>query len=275
MPVNRHGNSLAELLTALTLTGLLGTLTAKIVNGAAFVLRERSERIGGEHNLRLTANAVITLLEPLGLDSLTGADLLSSAGSGFSVRAIRGSGTLCAAAPGAVTARVSAGWWSGERDPVPGRDSLLVARVDTAGWRALELLSPPQAALCPDGSAGWRFAVSADSAALAGIGMGSPVRAFEGVELRVYTSGSDQWTGVRLLATTQAIQPVAGPMQASGLALGYERRDGGLAAASAEVTGVSFRVRVLTERAGGLGVIRGPTPKPDSVSGFVALLNHP
>jgi len=273
MSLSRRGISLAELLAALTLTGWLGTLTARILNGAAFTLRDRSERIGSEQNLRLTTSAVSALLQPLGLDSLTGADLWSTGSSGFSARAVRGSGALCAAAPGALTARVDAGWWSGERDPVPGRDSLLVGRVDTAGWRALALLSAPQTALCPDGSGGWRFGVSADSALLAGIGTGSPVRVFEGVELRVYTSGSDQWTGLRLLATTQAIQPFAGPML--GLTFGYERRDGSAAATGAEVTGVSFRVSVLTERAGGVGVIRGPTPRPDSVGGFVALLNHP
>ena len=275
MPLNRRGLSLAELLAALTLTGWLGTLTARLLTGAAFVLRDRSERIGSEQNLRLAAAAVRATLQPLGQDTLSGADLLSIANTGFSARTIRGSGTLCAATTGALTARVQSGWWSGERDPVPGRDSLLVGRVDTAGWRALALVSPPHAALCPDGSDAWSLDVSADSALLTGVGAGSPVQVFEGIEVRMYASGPDLWTGLRLLATTQAIQPFAGPMTGTGLSLSYERRDGSPAGAGDEVTGVGFRISTLTERAGGVGVIRGPTQRADSLSGFIALLNHP
>lgn len=275
MSLNRRGLSLVELLTALTLTGWIGTLTAKILTGAAFVLRDRSERIGSEHGLRTTAALVRAALQPLGLDSLSGADLLNVASTGFSARTIRGSGTLCAAAPGALTARVQSEWWSAERDPVPGRDSLLVGRIDTAGWRALALLSPPQSALCPDGTGGMRLDVNADSAALTGVGPGSPVRVFEGVEVRLYASGPDLWTGLRLIATTQAIQPFAGPMTGAGLRLSYERRDGSPAGTGDEVTGIGFQVSALTERAGGLGVVRGPASRRDSVDGFVALLNHP
>ena len=275
MSLNRRGLTLAELLTALTLTGWLGTLTAKLLTGAAFVLRDASERIGREQSIRLTAMAARAALQPLGQDTLVGADLLSAASTGFSARRVRGSGTLCDAAPGVLSARVESGWWSGERDPVPGRDSLLVARVDSAGWRVMALLSPPQTSLCPDGSKAWRLAVSADSAALVGIALGSPVRVFEAIEIRMYASGPDLWTGLRLMATTQAIQPFAGPMTGNGLSLTYEQRDGSPAAAGDEVTGVGFRIGVLTERAGGVGLIRGLAPRGDSLSGFIALLNHP
>jgi len=275
VPLTRRGITLAELLAALTLTGWLGTLTTRLLGAAAFQLRDRSERVSAEHNLRIAAGALRSALEPLGQDSLSGADLLTSSPPGFTARAVRAAGTLCAASPGALVVRAAPQWWSASRDPVAGRDSLLVGRLDVPGWRSFPLQTAPLSALCPDGSAAWNLSVTADSAALIGIGPGSPLRLFEGVEIRLYTSSPDQWTGLRLLATTQAIQPFAGPMQSSGLSLSYERRDGSPAGSPDEVAGVSFRLGMLTERAGGVGLIRGPVPRADSMSGFVVLQNHP
>jgi type II secretory pathway pseudopilin PulG len=273
MSLNRRGSSLFELLIALTVTGMLGTLAAGILARAAFRLRDRSERMAAEHGLRVAASAVRAALESLGQDSTSGSDLLSNGAAGFIARATRAAGVACAVSPGRFLARAGSLWWSALRDPVAGRDSILAGGLDSTGWRVFPLAAAPRPGLCPDGAAALELPIISDSASIASLGPGSPLRVVENVELRLYSSPPDQWLGMRLLATGQFIQPFAGPLAATGFSLSYETRSGLAALLPAAVAAVSFRVEALTERAGGVGVIRGAAPRPDSVSGFVALVN--
>ncbi|HLB53678.1 MAG TPA: hypothetical protein VJK71_01050, partial [Gemmatimonadales bacterium] len=83
---------------------------------------------------------------------------------------------------------------------------------------------------------------------------------FEPVELRVYGSSGSDWVGLRLVATGESIQPLAGPIARAGWGFEYLARDGLPALAPEEVAAVGFRIATPVER--GL---------PASVSGFVAL----
>lgn len=275
MPLSRRGVGLAELLVALALTAVLAALVAKLLLATTFQLRDRSERMGGEHALRVAADAFRATLEGLSRDAATGADLGAMGPTGLSARVTRAAGVLCAASSGLLVARAGPGWWSELRDPVAGRDSILAAHPADTGWRAFAMAAPPSATSCPDGSRGIGLPVAANSLGLAGIGSGSPLRVFENVELRLYVSAPDHWLGMRLLATAQAIQPFAGPLAASGLGISYQRRDGSAALVPAEVAGAGVRLGTLTERAGGVGVVRGFAPRSDSVTVFIALLNPP
>jgi hypothetical protein len=274
MSLSRRGSSLAELLIALSLTGMLATLTAKVLAVTTLTLRERSEWMAAEHGLRVASSAVRAALESLGTDSASGSDLLSNATAGFSARATRAAGVACAVSPGLLVARAGASWWSAVRLPVEGRDSILAGDLEEPVWRAYALRAPPGAALCPDGTSAIELPISGDSLALGAVASGSPLLVFENVELRLYNSAPEHWLGVRLLATAQPIQPLAGPFAALGFGLSYQSRDGMPAADPALVAGVSFRLTALTERAGGVGLIRGPAARPDSMDGFVALVNR-
>lgn len=271
--MTRRGSSLFELLIALTVTGMLAATTANVVATAAFRLRDRSERMAAEHGLRVAASAVRAALEPLGQDSASGSDLLSSGATGFSARATRAAGVACAVSPGLLQARAGPAWWSALRDPVPGRDSILAGGLDSTGWRMLPLAGPVRSGVCPDGGAALELPTSGDSASLAGLGPGSPLRLVEPVELKLYSSPPDQWLGMRLLATGQFIQPFAGPLAANGFSVSYETRAGLAALVPSEVAAVRYRLELLTERAGGVGLTRGAAPRADSLSGFVALVN--
>jgi hypothetical protein len=271
MSLNQRGNSLVELLSAVALTGVLAALTAKLLATTALTLRERSERMAAEHGLRVASGAVRGVLESLGEDSASGSDLLSTEAAGFSARVTRAAGTVCGASPGLLVARASPPWWSAVRAPVSGRDSILAGELGAPLWRVYGLRDPPHAALCPDGAAAIALPIEGDSLALGGIGPGSPIRIFESVELKLYNSAPDQWLGVRLLATGQAIQPFAGPFAPLGFGLSYEARDGLPTTAPAQVASVGFRLTALTERAGGVGVSRGGAARRDSVVGFVVL----
>ena len=273
--MTRRGFTLAELLVALTLTSVVALLAGSVLAGAARGLRDRSERMSAEHALRVAAAGVRAALETAGSDSTSGADLLVAGATGFSVRAVRAAGVVCATAPGLLTVRAGPSWWAASRDPVAGRDSALAADPLSGTWRGFALTAAPRSGGCPDGAPGIELPVSGDSLAFARVGMGSPLRIFEPVELKLYSSAPDFWLGLRLLATAQAIQPFAGPLSGGGLGLSYEDRSGAATWDPSLTSAVSYRVLTLTERPGGLGLIRGAAPRPDSTSGYVALLNAP
>lgn len=275
MSLSRRGTGLLELLVALTLSGLLAALTALILSAAVSRLRDRSERSSAENSLRVGAAVLRAGLESLGHDSLTGADLLSLGPSGFTARGTRAAGVLCASSPALLVARAGAGWWSALRDPVAGRDSLLLGRLDQPTWKLLSLESPPQPTACPDGSAGIGLPVSADSLGLAGIAAGSPLRVVENLEVRLYHAAPDDWLGVRLLSPPQPIQPFAGPMQAAGVLLTFVGRNGAPTPIPAQVGAVQARLTSLTERPGGVGLVRLGPSRSDSLVVFVGLGNPP
>src|ERR1044071_5871477 len=77
--LSRRGASLAELVAALVVSALMALLAARIMGAAAAHLRDRSERIGLEHPLRVAGAGLRASLEPLGADSAAGTDLLDMA----------------------------------------------------------------------------------------------------------------------------------------------------------------------------------------------------
>ncbi|HEV8148674.1 MAG TPA: type II secretion system protein [Gemmatimonadales bacterium] len=275
MSLSRKGSSLIELLVALALVGVIAAVVARLLLSATMQLRDRSERITGEQALRVAANEFRAVVEGLGQDAATGADLGVMGPASLSARVTRAAGVVCAASPGLLVVHAGPDWWTALRDPVAGRDSVLAAHPADTGWRAFAIAAPPGSASCPDGGPGISLPVAGDSLGQAGIGAGSPLRLVEQVELRLYVSAPDQWLGMRLLATAQAIQPFAGPLAASGLGITYRRRDASPALLPAEVAAAAVRVAALTERAGGVGLVRGLAPRSDSVTVFIALLNPP
>ncbi|NOT09013.1 MAG: prepilin-type N-terminal cleavage/methylation domain-containing protein [Gemmatimonadales bacterium] len=275
MSMNRSGFSLIELLVALTLTAFVALLVSSILATAAWRLRDRSERMGLEQSIRVAAGAARALGEGLGGDG-AGPDLTGLAPDAFVARATRASGVLCEAGTDAVVARSGQDWWSGTRAPAAGRDSLFVGSVDsTSTWHLVPLLGPPRAASCPDGAPGVAFATTIPPETLSRIGAGSPVRVVEPVEFRVYSSSGAQWIGQRLVATGEAIQPLAGPFAAGGVGFGYRGRGGMPAATPSEVSGLELRLGATTERAGGIGVARLAVARRDSIDLTVNLRNRP
>jgi type II secretory pathway pseudopilin PulG len=275
MSLTRRGISLVELLVALSLTGVLAVLTAGVLARGTLELRDRSEHAAREQSLRMAGGALRAALESLGQDSASGPDLLTQTAAGFTARATRIAGVLCSASPGLLVARADTAFWRALRSPVAGRDSILAARQDRSAWHAYGLLAASSGTVCPDGSGGIALPVVADSLALVGIGPGSPIRVFENVELRLYSSAPDLWIGLRLLNTAQAIQPFAGPMVANGLTLSYQKGDGTPALFPGDVAAVALRLEAFTERAGGIGLVRGSLSQADSLALFVALGNPP
>jgi prepilin-type N-terminal cleavage/methylation domain-containing protein len=272
MPLTRRGFALIELLVATLLGAMLAVLVGRLLLGTAAMLRDRSERMGLEHSLRVSVGSAQAMLEPLGIDPGSGADLSSAGPSSLVARVIRGSGVLCDAAPDRLTVRAGPGSWRGLRVPVQNRDSLIVASVMGAEhWIPAPLLGTPSAGICPDGSLALVLPTSIPASSLAAIGAGSPLQVFEPVELRLYPSSGASWVGLRLAATGEAIQPLAGPFSSAGPGLDYRDLQGNAAPADIDVAMVLLSLEGLTERAGGVGVSRLNSVHSDSVTVAVAL----
>lgn len=274
--MNRRGFSLLELVISLMLTAFIGALCWSILGSAAFRLRDRSERMAMEHALRVGALAERATLEGLGVDSSAGSDLSAMTPNGFTGRAVRAAGTACLVTASAVTVRAGAGWWSAHRVPVAGRDSLLLGTVSgPVRWIPVALAAAPGSTICPDGSPATVLATAVPLADLPSVGSGTPVRIFEPLELRTYTSTGATWLGAREPATAGAIQPLAGPLVGTGVAFGYLTL-GGLGAAALTAVGmITVQTGAITERAGGVGIARVSTVAPDSTGQTILLRNTP
>ena len=272
--MTRRGFALADVLAGTVLSGVLALLIGGLLTHSFARLRDRTERMGMEQSFRVAAAAARGLLEPLGTDSVAGPDLALASPQALIARVPRGAGVLCFAGPDHLVARAGSGWWHAVRGVVAGRDSLLVASVaGPSRWLALPLLGNATSLACPDGSSGTRLPTLVPAGLVAAIGSGSPLRVFEPVELRVYASAGASWLGLRLTATGEAIQPLAGPL--SGAELSYFDRSGAAAAGAADVVLAAVNFRGLTERAGGIGLARVASGRGDSVTVAVGFRGRP
>jgi prepilin-type N-terminal cleavage/methylation domain-containing protein len=275
MSLTRRGFTLVELLVAAVISGVLAVLTGGLVAASGSRLRERSERMALEQSLRVSLGAAVAMLEPLGADSGAGPDLSQTAPGSFVVRASRASGVLCAAAANVLQVRAGASWWRAVRGLVAGRDSLLIATLGGADrWIAAPLLGTPASGACPDGSAAFVLATAVSPAVAAQIGTGSPLRVFEPVEYRIYSSAGASWIGLRQLQTGEAIQPLAGPFTGTGLSLSYTDWSD-LPAAGSAVAQVTLLIRGLTSRDGGVGIAGRSGSRADSAMLAVSLRGRP
>jgi len=266
MPLSRRGFGLIELLVATLLGAVLAMLVGKLLLTSAASLRDRTERMGLEHSLRVSVGAVRGMLEPIGIDSGSGADLSTAGPSSLIARVVRDQGVVCGAAEDRLMVRAGPWWWRALRAPVQLRDSLIVASV--AGpeqWIVAPLVGNPTNGVCADGTPALVLPTELPPPSLAAVGTGSPLQVFEPVELRVYPSSAATWVGLRLAATGEAIQPLAGPFSSAGSGLTYRDRQGNVAASGPDIVMVTLGLDGLTERAGGLGLSRLDHVGSDSV----------
>jgi len=257
VPLTRKGYGLVELVVATAVTGVMASITASILTRSATHVRNRRARAAAEHVVRVASGAVRGLLQ----DGVSGEDLAMATPTGFTVRVTRGTGVVCGWSASGVVVRQGLPWWKAVREPVAGRDTLLIGRLTEPGWHAVALRSDPTPTLCPDGAAGLALPAALNGVASDALGPGSPLRFFEPVELRIYSSSASDWIGVRLAATGEAIQPLAGPIARAGTGFEYFTADGRETALASEAAAVGFRIEAVVESAGA----------KDSARGFVGL----
>jgi prepilin-type N-terminal cleavage/methylation domain-containing protein len=191
----------------------------------------------------------------------TNSDLRAIGPDSITYRAPRGIGYMCSfTETGATTADVvvyndnvvPTRKWQAYRS-ITSTDSLMLFVENNAKtavddlWLTVGLTANQSAQNCPDGNAGIRFRIQIPAGlvitALTLKGVmppGNPVRAFELMQMRSYTSGGKVWLGMRSrpLTAGTTIQPVVGPLSSTANGLTFSFKD-----ANDNVTTVADNVR--------------------------------
>jgi prepilin-type N-terminal cleavage/methylation domain-containing protein len=292
MTTTRRGFTLVELMVALILLTMVGGVTYRLLVTNQRVTRAQTARVGMQDNVRAGALVVANELREVGYDANlatavgaipgslipvgSSSDLFAIGPDSITYRAMRAVGFTCAlnAANGDITVRAWSAQWN---RTLVLTDSILMYVENNSStntddiWVHAGLTVVPAAANCPDGTAGFRFRIAFP--ALSGLTVanvfagtastiGSPVRAFEVMQMRTYVSGGQLWLGMRSLSAGGNLQPVLGPFSNGaanqrGMILNY------LDAAN-NVTAVLGNVRSVQV------VLRGITDVPVQMSGKYA-----
>jgi prepilin-type N-terminal cleavage/methylation domain-containing protein len=243
-PASRRGFTLAELLVALLLFGIVAAALTRLLIGGMRVTEAQGEWLRMDADLRSGAGLLAGELQQLGRDS-SSADLLAIAPDSLRYRALRNLAVACAVDAHAVTLRMPS--VSGVIG-VGSYDSLLLfqdgdpANSTDDKWAAYGIDAVAGGA-CPDGAAGVSVALSAMGPAvpLDSVIAPAPVRAFEAMTLKVYTSDGRRWFGAA--SGTDGVQPVLGPLAWAGGTFSFRDSAGHAAATPGAVRSIEADLR--------------------------------
>jgi hypothetical protein len=233
-----RGAVLADLLAALVLLGLLGVIAVRALVQQERVARAVLSRDQAELSLGAGLGFVRHELAELGRDTGSN-DLTLVASDSLEYRAMRYAGLACEVSATQVLLQKdqTAGW----RMPQPNRDSLLVlVGPDSGGvpeWipGAVRSVGTGSCAGRPALALGTVLDTSRFAAPLPVL---VPVRVFEIMQVRAYSSGGQRWLGAKSLGTGEAIQPVQGPLSSPGFAIAALDASGTPAASPGAVRGL-------------------------------------
>jgi hypothetical protein len=204
----RRGFSLPDLLIGLVLLGAVATLAVRSALVAGRVLRGTQGRAALESAFGTVANLLANDWRDLGRG-----DLLQSGRDSVRYRGFRSAGLACGVTATEVLVRSDR--FSRIRAPEAGRDSLLVLVPGDSGavWLAGPVTAVTQGQCAGLSALDLHTALDASRLPSGGISPLTPVRTFEIMQARLYSSLGAWWLGVRSVSTGEAIQPVAGPFE--------------------------------------------------------------
>ncbi len=243
---SRRGFTLPELLAGLALLSVIGVILVRTGLAA-----ERSTRLARasaqlERSFDTALDFLDSELADVGTDPLA-TDFLRLGPDSLTWRATRGLGLACHIS--ATEVRVLDGQWAGSRVPQAGRDSLLLyagsdsSRVDSVTWIALPVLGVSAANCGGVQSLGLQTSLDTTLVPPGQLPALVPVRVFEIMQARLYSSLGAWWFGARSVSAGEMIQPVAGPLSPGGLRFTYFDSVMQPAASAALVRSLSVVVR--------------------------------
>jgi prepilin-type N-terminal cleavage/methylation domain-containing protein len=278
MHASRKGFTLVELMISLVLLTIVGGGVLTLLNNQQRATRQQAQLAMLQSNVRTGTLLLPSELRELHIDA-TGGDLVDIGVDHITYRAMRGTSVACAVSTTQITLRN--GLTFGYRAPVAGRDSvLLFIDNDTEsatddGWKA-SALAAPAATTCPDGAAAIAYTVTIPADTVAMVALDAVVRTFEVMELKLYQSGGRNWLGARSVSANElTVQPVLGPLTATGVQFRYLRADGVTTTTDRSLVR-SIDVRIVGETDG--IVSNGSSTqllKQDSLSARIRLRNAP
>jgi hypothetical protein len=198
-------------------------------------LRELNTVVGGT----IAQNDV---LAPLAPDAVT-------------YRAMRGLGAVCQVPATQTQIRLLGSTYSGVRDPV-ATDSIYIFIENNPDrdaddvWLPLQLTSVATGNVCP-GAAGAVAGITLNTQAspsVVGLAVGTPIRIYEVMELKLHVADGRSWLGARSVSAGDAVQPVLGPLlDGNGFGLEYLDGAGNPTASTDAIKSIRVTVRGLTD----------------------------
>lgn len=286
MRSGRRGFTLVELMIALILMSVVGTVIYRLVSSTQRVATAQAERMLLQSNVRTGALVVPAELREIATNAAGQTDLVQIAADSVTYRAARGIGFTCAVTSTQVKIRNSAVLpYSGLRGVSAGRDSLLLfveSDPTTAAddrWVRLAVSSvatstcgsdPAIAVTTPN------FLALLPGGLLSTVVVGGPVRVEEVMRLKGYASGADRWVGAQSVSAGESVQPILGPIAANGFRLAYFDSVGATTTVPASVRTIQVTLIGVTERAVARGGNSGPNALiQDTLVTRVMLRNAP
>ena len=259
----RSGFTLVELLVAIVILTVVAGATIGLLANTQRVTHTQAARASLQQSVRTSASLLPAELRELAASG-RGADLLVLASDSITYRAMRGLAVVCAVSPTELRVRAGPGWRFGYRQPAPGRDSLLLfvdhdpAAAADDRWLPLALSSVAPSRCGAEPALALRVALDTIAAPLAAIPVGAPVRLFEVMQLRLYSSAGSWWLGARSVSAGETLQPLLGPLLPGGFALTYLDSAGTRTTSADRVRSIELTVRGTSDSvrvAGGTGVV--------------------
>jgi prepilin-type N-terminal cleavage/methylation domain-containing protein len=278
---NRRGFTLAEIMIAMTLMLIVSGAAFKLLVTTQRLSRSQAEQASLQSNVRMGSLVVLNDLRELNTVVAGAAeknDILTIAANDITYRAMRGMGFLCQAST-ATQIRVARSSFSGFRDPVAGRDGLYVfidGDPDTEAddtWLPVAIAGVATGTACP-GALGDITLTTPNTAGLVGLSVGTPIRVYEVMELKLHVADGKSWLGARSISAGEAIQPVLGPLvDGNGFQMEYLDAAGAITADRTAIKSIRITIRGISDGAVNPGVEGSPTYVQDSLVTQVALRN--
>jgi Tfp pilus assembly protein PilW len=289
---SRRGFTVVELIVAMLLMMAVGGAMYKLLNSSQRLSRTQFERADMQSNMRAGALVIPAELRELGYDSTaangTQADIYGMGSDSVVVRAIRASGVICNLANNQITIDTVRNYASlrlptttdslmifAELDPSLRNDDVWVRRAITAVASGTCTSAAPYSS-----RSGLQISTNATRASGGAwpsdsFTIGSPVRVFEKVVYKFYSSGGRTWLGSYSLSGGGSIQPLIGPLVGGSGNSGFAYLDsaGTATTDSARVRTMQIRLVARSDRAVSSGPMGSAQTQYDTLVTLVALRN--
>ena len=254
--LRRLGFTLPEIMISALMTLIVSGVVYQLLTTTQRLSRAQVEQMNLQANVRTGSLVAINdLRESSTVTGGTSAknDILSIATNGLTYRAMRGIGFLCQpASPTQI--RFARNGFSGYRNPQAGRDSAFVFLEGSAAthlddaWLPVAITTVSTAAACPGTSGPAITLTTAHSSSLDNLPVGTPVRIFEIMELKLYQAEGTSWLGARSVSAGEAIQPVLGPLShGNGFRIEYLGAGGAVTNDLTAIRSIRVTLRAVSE----------------------------
>jgi prepilin-type N-terminal cleavage/methylation domain-containing protein len=277
----RQGFTLIEMLIAIVLLGLVTATLYGVMRSSQIISRTQAQQALMAGNMRTGEMLVPYELRQINISPAGVSDILAMGPDSITYRAMRGTGVACSITASEV--RVLTSTWYGYRVPVAARDTLLLFMEGdpTIGsddqWVHLPISSVNMASTC-----GARAAIALGTTIVTPITSflptgvtEAPVRTFETMQLRLTTSGGQNFIGARSVSNGDALTPAVGPLAAGGLRMAYYDSTGAATTNAGRVRTVDVTIIGLSDGQVRLTASSPLTSLQDSMTTRVSLRNVP